>query len=92
MVQWLRIHLPKQGTQVQSAAEEDSICFGTTKPVSQLLSACSRVHVLQLLKPPLLGGSETRKASTMRSPCTATRSSPHLLQLEKAHATNTYAV
>ena len=48
MVQWLRIHLPKQGTQVQSAAEEDSICFGTTKPVSQLLIPCTATKMLQL--------------------------------------------
>ena len=40
----------------------------------------------QLLKPmrldPML---HTREASTMRSPCTVTKSSPGLAQLEKAH-------
>ena len=33
VVQWLRIHLPMQGTQVQSLVWEDSTCRGTTKPV-----------------------------------------------------------
>ena len=33
MVQQLRIHLPKQGTWVQSWVQEDPTCWGTTKPV-----------------------------------------------------------
>ena len=32
VVQWLRIHLPMQGTQVQSLAQEDPTCHGATKP------------------------------------------------------------
>ena len=32
-VQWLRIHLPGQGTQVQSLAWEDHTCWEATKPV-----------------------------------------------------------
>ena len=33
VIQWLRIHLPKQGTWVQSLVREDSTCCGATKPV-----------------------------------------------------------
>ena len=33
VVQWLRIHLPMQGTQVWSLIWEDPICFRATKPV-----------------------------------------------------------
>ena len=32
MVQWLRIRLPMQGTQVQSLVREDPTCHGATKP------------------------------------------------------------
>ena len=33
MVQWLRIHLPMQGTQVRALVQEDPTCRGATKPV-----------------------------------------------------------
>ena len=33
VAQWLRIHLPMQGTQVQSLVWEDPTCRGATKPV-----------------------------------------------------------
>ena len=33
VVQWLRIHLPMQGTKVQSLVWEDPTCQGATKPV-----------------------------------------------------------
>ena len=33
VVQWLRIHLPMQGTQVQALVREDPTCRGATKPV-----------------------------------------------------------
>ena len=33
VVQWLRIHLPMHGTQVQSLVQEDPTCCGATKPV-----------------------------------------------------------
>ena len=32
VVQWLRIHLPMQGTRVQSLVWEDSTCCGAVKP------------------------------------------------------------
>ena len=33
VVQWLRIHLPMQGTQVQALVQEDPTCHGAAKPV-----------------------------------------------------------
>ena len=33
VVQWLRIHLPMKGTQVQSLVQEDSTGYGATKPM-----------------------------------------------------------
>ena len=33
VVQWLRIHLPMQGTQVRALVQEDPTCHGATKPV-----------------------------------------------------------
>ena len=33
VVQWLRICLPMQGTQVQALVQEDPTCLGATKPV-----------------------------------------------------------
>ena len=35
VVQWLRICLPRQETQVQSLIQEDSTCYGATKPLCQ---------------------------------------------------------
>ena len=34
VAQWLRIHLPTQGTRVQALLWEDPTCRGATKPVS----------------------------------------------------------
>ena len=34
VVQWLRVYLPLQGTQVQSLVREDPPCHGSTKPMS----------------------------------------------------------
>ena len=33
VAQWLRIHLPMQGTQVRALVQEDPTCRGATKPV-----------------------------------------------------------
>ena len=33
VAQWLRIHLPMQGTRVQALVREDPTCRGATKPV-----------------------------------------------------------
>ena len=34
VAQWLRIHLPMQGTRVRALVQEDPTCCGATKPVS----------------------------------------------------------
>ena len=39
VVQWLRIHLPMQGTQIWSLVEEDSICHGAAKPAAATTEA-----------------------------------------------------
>ena len=33
VVQWLRIHLPTHGTEVQALVQEDAACHGATKCV-----------------------------------------------------------
>ena len=59
VVQWLRIHLPMQGTQVPAQVWEDPTCRGATKPMRHnywawALEPVSRKYwarVPQLLKP-----------------------------------------
>ena len=59
VAQWLRIHLPMQGTRVQTLVREDPTCHGATKPVRRNYWACALepashnywAHVPQLLKP-----------------------------------------
>ena len=58
-VQWLRIHLPTQGTRVRAQVREDPTCRRATKPVCHNYWACvleptrhnSWAHAPQLLKP-----------------------------------------
>ena len=62
VAQWLRIHLPMQGTQVQALVREDPTCHGATKPVRHNYWACALEPVSynywarmpQLLKPACL--------------------------------------
>ena len=83
MAQWLRIYLPMQGTQVWSLVQEDPTCRRATKPVCHNYWA----RMLQLLKPVLLEPVlRNQEATAMRSPRTATKSSPRSPQLEEAHA------
>ena len=59
VVQWLRIHLPMQGTRVRALVWEDPTCCGATKPTHHNCWACTLgpachnywAHVPQLLKP-----------------------------------------
>ena len=59
MVQWLRIHLPMQGTRVQALVREDPTCLRATKPVCHHYWACALepashnnwARAPQLLKP-----------------------------------------
>ena len=41
VVQWLRIHLPVQGTQVRALVREDPTCRRATKPVRHNYRACA---------------------------------------------------
>ena len=50
VVQWLRIHLPMQGTRVQALVREDPTCRGAAKPASHNYWA----GVPQLLQPTCL--------------------------------------
>ena len=62
VAQWLRIHRPMQGTQVQALVREDPTCCEATKPVHHNDWACTPeptthnywAHVPQLLKPTCL--------------------------------------
>ena len=64
---WLRIYLPRLGTWVRSLVQEDPTGHGATKPRAATQEAC----VASLC-------SSTREATTVRSPCTAMKSSPRL--------------
>ena len=58
VAQWLRIHLPFQGTWVQALVREDPTCHGATKPMRHNYWACAQeptshnywAHVPQLLR------------------------------------------
>ena len=41
VVQWLRIRLLVQGTQVQALVQEDPTCHGATKPMHHNYRACA---------------------------------------------------
>ena len=81
VVQWLRIRLPMQGTQVQSLVREDPTCRGATKPMHHNYWACALepashnywAWVPQLLKPLCL------------EPVLCNKRSHRSLQLEEAH-------
>ena len=92
VVQWLRIHLPVQGTQIRSLVQEDPTCRGATKPVRHNYWACALepashnywAHVPQLLSPHATtteahahrARAPQREATAMRSPHAATRERP----------------
>ena len=62
VAQWLRIHLPMQGTRVRALVWEDPTCRGATKPVRHNYWACTLepashnywARLPQLLKPTCL--------------------------------------
>ena len=94
VVQWLRIHLPMQGSRVWSLTREDPMCLGATKPMSHNYWASapepgthnSWVHVLQLQKPehlePVL---HKEKPPPWEAPTSRLERRPRSPQLEKAH-------
>ena len=93
VVQWIRICLPMQGTQVGSWVQEDSACIGATKPEhhNYRTKTCTATCTLEPTShnhwsPGARSlSSAAREASTMRSPCTTKKRNPRSLQLEKAH-------
>ena len=95
VAQWLRICLPMQGTRVWALVWEDPTCRGATGPVHHNYWACTLepashnywAHVPQLLSlHSRARAPQQRRATTMRSPRTTMKSSPHSPQLEKALA------
>ena len=62
VIQWLRIHLSRERTQVGALLWEDPTCLGAT----------TEAHMLQRLC------SATREATAMRSPSAGTREEPPL--------------
>ena len=86
VAQWLRIHLPMQGTRVQALVREDPTCRGKTKPVCHNYWACALAPACCNYWSPRASSPcpTTREATAMRSPRTATKSSPRSPQLEKA--------
>ena len=85
VAQWLRIHLPMQGTRVRALVREDPTCRGSTKPVCHNYWACALepgshnywAHVPPLLKlarlEPVLCNKRSHRVRN-----------PHLSQLEKS--------
>ena len=97
VAQWLRICLPMQGTWVRSLVREDPTCHGATKPMRHNYWACAlepeshnywspHSTTTEACAPRACALHATREATAIRSLCTATKSSPHLPQLEKVIA------
>ena len=86
VAQWLRICLPMQGTWVWFLIQEEPSCCRANTPIchnywAKLYSpwaATTEACVPQSLC------SAAKEATTMGSLCTAMKSSPHSMQLEKA--------
>ena len=85
VAQGLRIHPPMQETQAWALVREDPTCRGATKPMRHNYWACALEPASHSYWSPRAESlcSTTREATTMRSPCAATKSSPCSLQLEK---------
>ena len=83
VAQWLRIHLPMQGTRGRALVQEDPTCRGATKPVRHNYWG----RVPQLLKPARIEPVLRNKSSHRNEePAHATKSSLRSPQLEKACA------
>ena len=76
VVQWLRIHLPMQRTQVQPLVQEDSTCLRAGKPEHQQLKPVHpRVCALQQVKITVVRSLCTTAREWL--PLVATSKSPH---------------
>ena len=85
VAQWLRVHLPMQGTRVPALVREDLTCHGAAGTLHHSCWACAleptshsyRVHTPQLLKPvrlePVL---RSRRGHCNEKPIDTTRESP----------------
>ena len=83
VVQWLRIHLPMQGTWVRSLVQEDSTCCQASKPpLSCDLHLLSPRAATEALEPVL----HNRRSYHNEKLLCRNQSSPCLPQLGKAHA------
>ena len=82
VIQWIRTHLPTQGTQVWSLVQKDPTCHRATRPVCHNY----RARMLQLLKPtcqePMLHNKRSRHSGKAHVPQLG--SSPQSLQRKKA--------
>ena len=88
VVQWIGIHLPMQGTWVQSLVQEGFTCHRATKPMCHnYWSPCSLGPCTTTTEPECCNHwsphtqslcISTREATTRRSPHTTTKSGPHL--------------
>ena len=85
MAQWLRICLAMQRTLVRSPVQEDPTRHGATKPVGHNYQVCTLEPVSYNYGSPCTWSLCSREATAMRSLCAAVKSSPNLLQPEKAH-------
>ena len=88
VAEWLRIRLPMQRTGVRALVREDPTCRGATKPVHRNYWAWALEPTCHNYWSPCTQSpwSATREATSVRSLCTATKSSPSSPQLEKARA------
>ena len=88
MAQWLRIRLPMQGTWVRALVWEDPTGRGANKPVRHKYGACEpqllSQHAATTEARTPRARALQREATAVRRLRTATKSSPRLLQLEKA--------
>ena len=80
VAQWLRIHLPLQGSRAQVLVQEDSTCRGAMAHAPQLLSPCAATTEALSLEPVL----RRNKSHHTGSPRTAMKRSPHGPQPEKS--------
>ena len=91
MAQWTRIHLPMQGTQVQSLVQEDSTCLWSNWAHElQLLSLCATYWSPHTLEPMLCnkrGHCNGKPTPSESSPCSLCKKwEAHALQLRAVPA------
>ena len=95
VVQWLRIHLPMQGTRVWALVQEDPTCRGATKPMCHNYWACAleptshnswAPATTTEARVPRARAAQQEKPPQWEARALQQRVAPHSLQLEKARA------